>query len=285
MTPWGGGAEGAGGAWLTPWGGGAEGAGGTWMARAKLAPASLLSSAHLSTAGPAAENPDRRRRTVLLLPAPNGLAATLVLVEIAVGRLIHRLPVLSLTPGGDADADLDLPRRPQAQPGLVDRAPQPRRHIACAVEVGLGHGDRKLVSAHAGAEVRGPHHALQLLRDKAQRPITGAVPEPVVDALQVVEVDHHQGQPPVVPLGQRDLAFHDPFELATVGETGHVVGSRLARELARPIEGDRHLVRDRGHEQEVRGTEDPVGHRAHAHHAHGPTSHPDLGAQSVPLAA
>ena len=61
-----------------------------------------------------------------------------------------------------------------------------------AIDGRLGHRDRKLVSAHTGTKVGRAHDALKLLRDKAQGPVAGTVSLPVVDPLQVVEVDHHQ---------------------------------------------------------------------------------------------
>ena len=71
-------------------------------------------------------------------------------------------------------------------------------------------------------------------------------------------------------LGQRDLALHHALELAAIGEAGQVIGARFVGELARAVERDRDLVRDRGHEEHVRRVEDPIAAGAHRHHADRP---------------
>src|SRR6266545_1444676 len=245
---------------------------------------SSLGSADSTAAGSPAQDPDRGRLVLLRQPAHHP-ATLLVLVEVAVGGLVHVLPVLARPPGRDAHADLDVLRRTQAKHCVIDRATKPHRHVACAVEICLRHGDRELVPADARAHVGGPNDAQELLCDQFQRSVTRAVAEAVVDALEVVEVDHHQSEAPVVALRERDLALHHPLELASVRETGEMVGARLIRELARAVDRDRNLVRHRGHEQQVRGAEYTVDDRADRHHAHGPSLDSQLPAQPVPLLA
>src|SRR5207302_6357273 len=84
------------------------------------------------TAAPtmAAKDPDRRRRRVLLLPAPHGLAATLVLVKIVVRGLIHGLPILPRLPRRDAHAHLDMLRGTHAKACVLDSTAQSQRHVA-----------------------------------------------------------------------------------------------------------------------------------------------------------
>ncbi len=48
---------------------------------------------------------------------------------------------------------------------------------------------------------------------------------PVVDSFQVVEVDHHHRQAPLMALGECDLALHETLKLAAVGEAGQVIGA------------------------------------------------------------
>ena len=49
--------------------------------------------------------------------------------------------------------------------------------------------DRELVAAEAGDDVVGAQHAAQPLGHGDEQPVAGAVPERVVDELEVVEVD------------------------------------------------------------------------------------------------
>ena len=92
----------------------------------------------------------------------------------------------------------------------------------------------------------------------------------VVDVLQVVEVDHHQREPALVPFRGRDGAIDRPLELRAVGQPGEEVGAGLLGVLAGPVEGHRDLVRHRCDEREVARLEcagEPrrYGHRAQQH--------------------
>src|SRR5260370_35630777 len=125
----------------------------------------------------------QRDRRLVLLPAARGLAAPLVLIEVAVGGLVDALPVLAFPPSRDPDADLDLLLGLHAQPRLVDRAAQPRCHVTRAFEVGLRHRDRELVSTDARAHVGSANDPLQLLGDQLERFAAAAVAQAVVDSL------------------------------------------------------------------------------------------------------
>ena len=150
------------------------------------------------------------------------------------------------------------------------------------MRVGLRHGDRKLVATDPAADIGGSHHALQLLRHQLERTVACAVPVAVVDLLQVVDVDHHHGDLAVVPLCKSHLALDCALELAAVGQSGEVVGARLAGELAGTVERDRDLIRDRGHHQQLRGAEDPISPRADRHHAYRTPTDSKLCAQRIP---
>src|SRR5256712_3250528 len=244
----------------------------------------LLRSADSPPGRAAAQNPDRRRLG-LLAPAWQSLAAPLVLVQVSIGRLVDGLPILARGPCGDPDADLDVLRRAHPQSGVVDGGAEAGRHVAGAIDVRLRHGDRKLIAAYPRAQVGCTDHAQELLSHEPQRAVTRAVPEPIVDPLQVIEVDHHQGQPAIVSLSQRHLALHHPLELAPVGKARQVIRARLAGELSRAIDRNRGLVGNRGHEEKVGRAENAIAHRTHRHHADGPAAYAQLGPQRVPLLA
>ncbi len=149
--------------------------------------------------------------------------------------------------------------------------------------VGFRHRHAKLIATETSADIGSAHHALELLSDQTKGSVARVVTLVVVDPLEVVKVDHHQRQLSVVSLSERHLALHDPLELPAVGQPSQVVGASFARELPGPVERDRHLVGDGGHEEQVGGADDALGLGGGGHHADDSAFHPQLGAQSVPL--
>src|SRR5213078_1550030 len=59
---------------------------------------------------------------------------------------------------------------------------------------GLPQQDRELVAAEPRDGVLGPHAAADTLTDRAQYAVADGVPEGVVDALEVVQVDQQHGE-------------------------------------------------------------------------------------------
>ena len=53
----------------------------------------------------------------------------------------------------------------------------------------------------------------------------------VVDRLEIVDVDHHQTDRIAVALGAVELGCEQLLELAMAGETGQIVGDRLALDV------------------------------------------------------
>ena len=153
------------------------------------------------------------------------------------------------------------------------------------MQVGLGHRHAELIASETTTNVRRSNDALELLCDQAQRVIACPMSVPVVDLLQVVDVDHHHGEVATVALGQRDLTLHHALELAPVGEPCEVIGARLVRELPGTVDRDRDLVGDGRHQQQVRGSKDAITLRAGRHHADGAPTDTELGAQRVPTVA
>src|ERR1700674_1200071 len=148
------------------------------------------------------------------LPA-SGLAPALVHVERLVGHLVHGLPVHARLPGCDPHAELDRHRNLFQAVQVLERLAHAGAHLARVALVSLWHRDAELVAAEAPAGVRRPHRPLELVGEHPDRLIPNMVAERVVDLLEVVEVEHHQGKPPTVPRRGRDSAVDRPLELGT----------------------------------------------------------------------
>ena len=80
--------------------------------------------------------------------------------------------------------------------GCVSASISPLGHPPGAAALGVGLVDQRheLVTAEAGQHLALPQHRLHALRRLAQHPVAGVVAVAVVDRLEVVEVDHQQGQ-------------------------------------------------------------------------------------------
>ena len=77
----------------------------------------------------------------------------------------------------------------------------------------------ELVAAEPGHGVAGPHQAGEPLADHGQHQVAGAVPVPVVDHLEVVEVEQQQPERAVGPPYQRVLdAVHQQHPVRQPGE-------------------------------------------------------------------
>ena len=127
--------------------------------------------------------------------------------------------------------------------GLSDRAPRKKRDELVAAE--SRHG------GFAGQREREP------VRELAQQSIPGAVPERVVEVLEVVEVDEQQAQ--LRGVWRLEMPVDRCVELPAVGESREFVGVRLhavvlepadVAESERPAQHDR---ADRADQQELGG--------------------------------
>ena len=76
--------------------------------------------------------------------------------------------------------------------------------------VGRAGDDRELVAAAAGDQLVLAHGVGDRLGDDAQRLVADRVRVLVVDALETLEVEHHDGDPAVAALGFAQAAL-DPF--------------------------------------------------------------------------
>src|SRR5258706_517363 len=149
---------------------------------------------------------------------------------------------------------------------MADRRAQPVGDLPGPLDRGFGHRYRELIATDARADVRCAYHALELLCDKAESTIACAMTLAVVDAFQVVEVDHHHRQSTVVSLAECDLALHHTLELSAVGKPREVIGSRLAGKLSRAIQRDCDLVCDSGRLHRVKRSPDRGDDRGQAVH-------------------
>ncbi len=107
--------------------------------------------------------------------------------------------------------------------------PEPVGHLPGAGLVGVRQQDGELVPAHAGQQVARAQRLLQARTDEGQQVVTDGVPEAVVDLLEPVEVDHHDGAP--AGAGPVDGPLELLGEPAPVGQPGERVVVRLGRQL------------------------------------------------------
>ena len=112
-----------------------------------------------------------------------------------------------------------------------DLALQPVSHDLRAGERRAGQDDGELLAAVARHDVDlAPQLPLQDVGDLAQHLVTGEVAVRVVEALEVVEVEHEERQWRTVPLRLRHLLLEPLVEVAVVVEPGETVGDRLQLE-------------------------------------------------------
>src|SRR6266852_3244044 len=128
------------------------------------------------------------------------VAAALVDIQLLVSLLVHRLPVHPGLPRGDPDAEVDAHWQLGRAVQILERMAHAGGHVGRVMLVRVRHRDTELVATETSARVCGADRALQLVREHADRLVTDVVTMLVVDLLQIVEVDHHQREPTLVPL-------------------------------------------------------------------------------------
>ena len=84
-------------------------------------------------------------------------------------------------------------------------------------------------SLHAAADVHRPDLVAEPLRDLREHGVAGEVTDPVVDRLEVVEIEDQEREPPVVALGAQRLPAQGLVEVALVEEAGQGVVSANRR--------------------------------------------------------
>ena len=101
--------------------------------------------------------------------------------------------------------------------------------------------DRELVAAEARAGVADAHLRVDAVRHLAQHRVAGQVAVLVVDALEVIDVDHQAGEGLVGALGARQLLAQARVQVAAVVEAGEEVGqpaAHQARAVHRVLDAD-----------------------------------------------
>ncbi len=171
---------------------------------------------------------DRRRR------AP----AALALVHRDVGVLEQRLRAVGvLGEERDADARLDVELGAGDRERLGRAAARAGRAASrAAASARLARRGRRSSSRNSSppwraSRPRSPSAPRSRAGDAAQQPVAGAVPERVVDELEVVEVDEQQRDRALAPPRARDRGAHARLELRAVGEPGQRVEEREPAQL------------------------------------------------------
>ena len=95
--------------------------------------------------------------------------------------------------------------------------------------------------------------------DRPQHHVAGGVTERVVDLLEAVEVEQHDGELVGEAVGAGDLGGEDLLECAPVREPGERVDPRLARLLLRPAEGPQQGTGEHEREQHERREREQAG--------------------------
>ena len=158
-------------------------------------------------AAPAPASGATRPRRGQLAARPAIAAAGLVLVHAVVGAGEQALVVLAV--GRERRAAGAQAQR-HAGHAEIDRPAIGGQLQLAALGLGfgrvaVGEHDDELVAGVAGADVVGPQRAGEELGDALQRRVAGRVPVLIVDALELVEVEHDQRQRPVAAPGPGDL--------------------------------------------------------------------------------
>ena len=175
----------------------------------------------------------RRMRTWRAFPLPGSgttwpgsgtaarLAGVLGAVERVVGALEERVRVVGRGQLGDAGGEVET--RDVADRPSRDRRLDPPVELVGLAEPGLGEDHRELVAADAARNVGAADDAEHPLGRLGEHAVAGEVADPLVDRLEVVEVDEHEAEAPVVAVRARDLAGQDLVEVAAVVQAGQRV--------------------------------------------------------------
>ncbi len=119
---------------------------------------------------------------------------------------------------------------------------------SASAELRLREDDRELVAAHPAGDVRRANDVAHALRRLGEDAVAREVADAVVDRLEVVEVEDHERQVPLVAVRARNLAREGLVEVAPVVEAGERVE---VGELPRFAEATRILDRRTGAHREL----------------------------------
>src|SRR5688500_568220 len=93
-----------------------------------------------------------------------------------------------------------------------------------------GEGDRELIASEPANAVALTSGFGQLTGDVPKDVVSAVVPMPVVDTLELIEVDHKDANRFSLP-GRRDHPFEKVIEAATIEDAGQLVTAGLIKKL------------------------------------------------------
>ncbi len=125
----------------------------------------------------------------------------------------------------DRGATCPSSRRARAAAAVRRRSARRRRSA-------FAEDQRELLAADAGRHVDEPARGTQQIREAAEGAVSLGVSEPVVDRLEVIEVEERDRERRVRATRPLDLASHDRLEGAAVHEAGEHVRRRGVLEVA-----------------------------------------------------
>src|SRR5919201_1382703 len=123
--------------------------------------------------------------------------------------------------GGGGNADRDVNGYGRAVPldlELIDGGADALGDVGGGCERGFGQQHDELFAAHARGRIRVANAGGNEACDAAQHFIADFVAELIVDALEVVDVEQHEGERPAVALVAYDLAGEDLIERTAVAQ-------------------------------------------------------------------
>ena len=107
---------------------------------------------------------------------------------------------------------------------LQDACTQIARHISGAVACQIGQDDGEFLAPVARGQLSGAlGRGGDGLGDAAKAFVPHVVPQMVIVRLEMIDIDHEQGQGRRVSLGPVPLALQDGVEFPAVGDAGQAV--------------------------------------------------------------
>ena len=108
------------------------------------------------------------------------------------------------------------------------------------IQGAFGEDEREFLSSVSAGQVVGTDGPKQGISDKTEGFVAGGVSEGVVVALEIIDIEHHQGERPPLATGTENLAFEEFLHVAAVVEAGQgVVDGLLAESFAQVEIGNR----------------------------------------------
>lgn len=151
-------------------------------------------------------------------------AGLLGLIHQRIGGLDDGLGILwGVVIGDDANAERD--RRVQAAQFLRDLAFDLFQHRAGPGLVCVGEEQAEFIAAQAGEQVGFADQPGDGLRDQRQLPVSGFMPQVIIDHFEIIEVDIDHADRVLQPTGALEFQSELLDELAFVVNAGQVIGA------------------------------------------------------------